>query len=104
MRVTPSRSFVELVRLGLFDDYVGEYRFPRRPGHIVSIIRDGDLLVSDAAGQRNVLASVAGHSLLTSHYDGEARFGRNRRGRVTHFVYYEFGKRLGVARKTNARR
>jgi RNA polymerase sigma-70 factor, ECF subfamily len=99
VRLTPSRPFAEKVRLGLFDEYVGEYRFERRPDLAVRIMREGDSLISDAGGQRNVLVSVAGESLLTSHYDGEGRFRRDRRGRVTHFVYYEFGRRLGIARK-----
>ena len=55
-----------------------------------------------AGGQRDVLVSVADGSLLTAHYDGEGRFGRDSRGRVTHFVYYEFGRRLGIARKTTS--
>jgi RNA polymerase sigma factor (sigma-70 family) len=101
VRLTPSRRFVERVRLGLFDEYVGEYRFERRPDHRVSIVREGDLLIGEAGGQRNVLASVAEGSLLTGEYDGEGRFRRDRRGRVTHFVYYEFGKRLGIARKVD---
>lgn len=100
VRLAPSRKFVERVRLGLFDEYVGQYRFERRPELVVSIAREGDSLISQAAKQRNVLMSVANHSLLTSHYDGEGRFHRNRRGKITHFVYYEFGRRLGIARKT----
>ncbi|MGH7615461.1 MAG: RNA polymerase sigma factor [Gemmatimonadales bacterium] len=99
VRLTPSRSFVEQVRRGLLDEYVGAYRFEQRRDHIVSIIREGDSLISEAGGQRHVLLSVAEDSLHTSHYDGEARFRRNRRGSVTHFVYYEFGRRLGIARK-----
>lgn len=98
--LAPSRKFVEKVRRGLFDDYVGEYRFERRPDLVVTITREEDSLVSDAGNQRNVLVSLTDESLLTSHYDGEGRFRRNRRGKVTHFVYYEFGRRLGIARKT----
>lgn len=102
LQLTPSRPFVEKVRLGLFDEYVGEYRFEHRPSHVVSIIREGDSLISHAGEQRNVLMSLAEESLLTSHYDGEARFRRNRGGRVTHFVYYEFGRRLGIARRADS--
>jgi len=94
-----SRTFIEQVRLGLFDEYVGQYRFEKRPDLAVSISRKGDSLFSDGGGQRNLLASLAPGSLLTSHYDGEGRFRRNRRGRITHFVYYESGRRLGIARK-----
>ena len=100
VRLSPSRKFIESVRLGLFDEYVGEYRFERRPELVVSIAREGDLLISRAANQRNILLSLGNRSLLTSHYDGEGRFHRNSRGKVTHFVYYEFGRRLGIARKT----
>jgi RNA polymerase sigma-70 factor (ECF subfamily) len=97
VRVRPTRSFVEKVRLGLFDEYVGEYRFERRPTHIVRIVREGDALVSYGGGQRNVLAALDETALVTSHFDGEGRFGRGRDGRITHFIYYEFGKRLGKA-------
>lgn len=101
VRLAPSPMFVQKVRRGLFDDYVGEYRFEHRPDLVVRIAREGDLLVSYGGGQRNILASLCDDSLLTSFYDGEGRFGRDRRGRVTHFAYYEFGKRLGIARKTD---
>jgi hypothetical protein len=47
---------------------------------------------------------VAEEWLLACHYDGEGRFRRDGRGEVTHFVYYEFGRRLGIARKTAAAR
>lgn len=94
-----SHAFTEQVRRGLLDEYVGKYRFERRPDHTVRIIREGGSLISDAGGQRHVLVNGAEGSLLTVHYDGEGRFRRDRQGRVTHFVYYEFGKRLGVARK-----
>ncbi len=102
VRVAPSKSFLKSVGLGLFDEYVGVYRFAERPDLVVSVVRDGDSLFSECNGQRNRLASLADRSLLTSHYDGEGRFGRNRRGAITHFVYYEFGKRLGTARRTTA--
>jgi hypothetical protein len=99
VRPTPTRSFVELVRLGLFDEYVGEYRFDRRPDLAVRIARIGDRLVSFANGQRNELASAGSGALVTRHYDGEGRFRRNSRGAIDGFVYYEFGQRLGIARK-----
>lgn len=103
LRLTPSPAFVQQVRLGLFDEYVGEYRFDRRPDHVVSISREGQSLISRASGQRHVLSSVAEDSLLTCLYDGEGRFHRDRRGKITHFVYYEFGKRMGIARKIDRR-
>jgi RNA polymerase sigma-70 factor, ECF subfamily len=99
MRLVPSQNFVERVRRGLLDDYLGEFRFERRPDHAVHIIREGDSLIADSGDQRHVLVSLANESLVARHYDGEAHFGRSRHGDVTHFVYYEFGRRLGVARK-----
>ena len=100
--LAPSRPFIEKVRAGLFDGYVGRYRFERRPELVVTISRQADRLISEAGGQRNVLVSLKDKSLLTSHYDGEGRFSRNRKGDITHFVYYEFGRRLGIARKEPA--
>jgi hypothetical protein len=38
-------------------------------------------------------------ALITTEFDGEGRCHRDRSGRVAHFVYYEFGARLGIARK-----
>jgi RNA polymerase sigma factor (sigma-70 family) len=99
VRLAPSRTFVDKIRLGLFDEYVGEYRFERRPDLVVRIMREGDSLIGDGGGQRSTLASLSDESLVTRSYDGEGRFRRNRRGKVTHFVYYEFGRRLGIARK-----
>ena len=99
VRLSPSPPFIEKLRRGLLDEYVGEYRFERRPDHRVAIVREGAALFSQAGGQRHLLVPGADGSLLTREYDGEGRFRRNRQGKVTHFVYYEFGKRLGVARK-----
>jgi RNA polymerase sigma factor (sigma-70 family) len=102
IRLAPSKQLLERVSRGLLDEYVGEYRFDARPDHVVTITREGDSLVSEARGQRHVLVTGREHSLLVINYDGEGRFRRNCRGEVTHFVYYEFGKRLGVARKMPA--
>lgn len=99
VRVTPSASFAERVRRGLLDEYVGVYKFAERPDHVVSITTIGDKLISESAGQRHVLMSIDEQSLRTRDYDGEGRFGRNRRGEVTHFVYYEFGRRMGIAHR-----
>ena len=99
VRVTPSASFADRVRRGLLDEYVGVYQFAERPDHVVSIATVGDKLISESAGQRHVLLSIDEQSLRTRDYDGEGRFGRNRRGEVTHFVYYEFGRRMGIAHR-----
>lgn len=99
MRVRRSPRFVANVRKGLFDEYVGEYRFDRRPDLVVHIEREGDELVSYGGGQRHVLLSTRDNVLIPAAFDGEGRFSRDRAGRVTSLVYYEFGSRLGVARR-----
>ena len=101
VRAAPSRTFAENVRLGIYDEYVGEYRFDRRPDLVISIVKEGDSLIGVSPRQCHVLASLGEASLVPRHYDGEGRFGRDRQGNVTHFVYYEFGERLGVAWKTD---
>lgn len=95
----PPRNFLQQVREGLFDEYTGTYRFAQRPELTVTIWRDGDQLVSDSNGQRSVLASLRKNALIAMAFDAEGRFERDRRGRVVQFVYYEFGERLGIARK-----
>ena len=99
IELRPSASFIRKVREGLFDEYLGDYRFDRRPDLVVRVVREGDFLVSYGAGQRNVLATIGEGAFVTSMYDGEGRFERDRRGHISRFVYYEFGKRLGVAKK-----
>jgi RNA polymerase sigma-70 factor (ECF subfamily) len=96
---TPTPSFATRVLAGMLDDLTGEYRFDARPDHRVIVRREGDVLVSEAGGQRHVLTSNDSDTLVSTAFDGEARFRRDRRGRISHFVYYEFGRRLGVARK-----
>jgi RNA polymerase sigma-70 factor (ECF subfamily) len=95
----PAPQFLLKVREGLFDEYVGEYRFRERPEHVVRVEREGPLLVGYGGGQRNVLASLHDDALITTEFDGEGRFQRNRAGRIVGFVYYEFGARLGVANR-----
>ena len=99
----PSRnaSFAERVRAGLYDEYVGRYRFDLRPDLVVTIKREGDSLISEAGGQRNELVSHGrrDNELNATEFDGRGKFLRNRRGRITHVVYYEFGEEMGLARK-----
>jgi RNA polymerase sigma factor (sigma-70 family) len=100
----PSRdaAFAARVRRGVFDDYLGRYRYELRPELEVWITREGDRLFSEAAGQRNELFARRGDTareLRTSEFDGRGEFVRDRRGRVTHFVYYEFGREMGRAKK-----
>ena len=98
----PSTAFTRAVLAGVFREFEGEYRFPGRPRQPVLIRRMGNLLLSYAGGQRNVLASRERDTLTAVEFDGEARFERYRNGRIRQFVYYEFGRRLGVARKIRA--
>ena len=98
-QLRPSPQFMRKVREGLFDEYVGEYRFDERPELVVRIEREGDLLVSYGGDQRSVLASIRDGALRSLAYDGEGHFQRDRAGRIAQFVYYEFGARLGVAKK-----
>jgi RNA polymerase sigma factor (sigma-70 family) len=97
----PSRnaSFAEKVRAGLYDDYVGRYQFELRPELIVTIKRDGDQLMSESTvGQRNILIGRR-NGLAATEFDGRGRFVRNRSGNISHLVYYEFGREMGVATK-----
>ena len=100
--VRPTAQFRRKVMEGLFDEYVGEYRFAERPDHIVKIAREDGLLVGYGGDQRSVLASMKDASLVSTAFDGEGRFERDSTGRIDRFVYYEFGARLGVARKVSA--
>jgi RNA polymerase sigma-70 factor (ECF subfamily) len=98
----PGPAFVRRVRAGAFDEFIGQYRFATKPRRTVVIWRERDVLASYAGGQRNVLASRRPDTLAPTEFDGEARFRRDRCGRITHFVYYEFGRRLGVARRVDS--
>src|SRR5262245_49705481 len=104
LAAAPTEAFTRCVRAGVFDEFVGEYRFPNRPEHRVIVRREGQRLVGYAGGQRNVLASSRQDILTATEFDGEGRFQRDRRGRINRFVYYEFGRRLGVAYKLSRHR
>lgn len=100
----PSRdaAFADKVRRGIFDDYLGRYRYDERPDLEVVITREGERLYGEAAGQRNELFARRTDSereLRTREFDGRGEFVRDARGRVTHFVYYESGRELGRAKK-----
>jgi RNA polymerase sigma-70 factor (ECF subfamily) len=103
VRLGTDEQFATRVGRGLLDEYTGRYRFDRRPDHVVEITREGDSLVSTSGAQRHLLLWGGRESLLTLNYDGEGRFRRDRQGRVASFVYYEFGKRLGIAWKVDGR-
>ena len=104
-RRRPSRnaSFAEKVRAGLYDEYVGSYRFQKRPELVIEIKRDGERLISETPEQRHELFAPKrpGGELRTREFDGRGRFIRNRRGRISHFVYYEFGREMGIANKVS---
>jgi len=99
MRSTPSREFSTSVSNGVFDDYTGVYRFDERPELTIRIRREAGELIGESNGQRTVIASSSRGRLVASAFDGEGKFGRNSQGVVTHFIYYEFGRRMGTARK-----
>jgi len=101
-RARPSRDqrFAAMVRAGIYNDYVGSYRFDQRPELTVEVKRVGNRLVSFSAGQKNtVLLGSRLSELRAREFDGRAQFVRDRTGRVSHFIYFEFGKRMGTAHK-----
>ncbi len=99
----PSRdgSFAKKVNAGLFDEYIGQYSFERRPELVVTIRREGEHLISEAAGQRHELFAryAAKNELLTTEFDGRGEFVRNEHGQISHLIYFEFGSEMGVAKK-----
>lgn len=99
----PSRNmtFAQKVKAGIYDEYVGQYRFELRPDLVVTIRRDGDKLFSDGGGQTNQLSAKQNseNELLAREFDGRGKFIRDRQGRISHLVYYEFGKEMGWAKK-----
>jgi len=97
----PSIAFTRRISAGEFDDCVGTYRFVKRPELVVELVREGNRLVSYSAANRHVLAERRNGMIVVGEFDGEASWLRDARGTVTGFVYYEFGKRLGVAKKEN---
>ena len=99
----PSRdgSFAAKVKAGIYDEYTGQYRFELRPELVVTIKREGERLMSEAAGQRNELFANDGaeSELLIKEFDGKGEFVRDKQGRVSHLIYYEFGNEMGRAQK-----
>lgn len=101
-RASDRGQFAAMVRAGIYRDYVGLYRFDLRPELTVKVERVGNRLVSYSAGQKNtVLLGCRLSELRTREFDGRAQFVRDRSGQITHFVYYEFGRRMGIARKVS---
>ena len=100
-RPSRNKSFAEKVKAGIYDEYVGQYRFELRPELIVAIKREGDRLLSEGGGQTNELfaADDTESELLTKEFDGKGEFVRNKQGRISHLIYYEFGREMGRAKK-----
>ena len=100
-RPSQSEDFADRVRRGIYDACVGQYQYELRPDLLVTISREGDQLISEAAGQRNTLLACGQSEteLATREFDGRARFVRDAQGQVSHFIYYEFGRELGLAKK-----
>jgi RNA polymerase sigma factor (sigma-70 family) len=86
----PSRNedFAAKVKAGLYDEYVGQYRFELRPELLVTIRREGEFANDEPEGE-----------LLTKEFDGSGKFFRDEQGRISHLIYYEFGRAMGLARK-----
>ena len=57
--------------------------------------------MSEAAGQTNELFANDNSEgeLLTKEFDGSGKFVRDSEGRVSHLIYYEFGREMGLAKK-----
>ena len=100
-RPSRDRSFAEKVKAGIYDEYVGRYRFELRPDLVVTIKREGDKLLSEGGGQTNELFARDGAEgeLFPKEFDGRGEFVRNKRGRISHVIYYEFGQEMGRAKK-----
>jgi RNA polymerase sigma factor (sigma-70 family) len=99
-RPSRNKAFATMVRAGIYHDYVGLYRYDLRPELKVRIERVGNRLVSFSAGQKStVILGARLSELRVREFDGRAQFVRGKSGRVTHFIYYEFGKRMGTATK-----
>jgi RNA polymerase sigma factor (sigma-70 family) len=100
-RPSRNQTFAQKVQAGIYDEYIGQYRFDLRPELIVAIKREGDRLVSEGGGQRNELFArdESESELLTKEFDGSGKFVRNQQGRITHLIYSEFGCELGLAKK-----
>ncbi len=100
-RPSRDKSFAEQVKAGIYDEYVGRYKFELRPDLVVTIKREGDKLLGEGGGQRNELFARDGAEgeLFPKEFDGRGKFLRNRRGRISHFIYYEFGQEMGRAKK-----
>ena len=99
----PSRNqtFAEKVRDGIYDEYLGQYKFELRPDLVVTIMRERGRLISEAGEQRNQLFAddESESELRTREFDGRGKFVRNKRGRISHLIYYEFGSEMGLAKK-----
>ena len=100
-RPSRNKEFADEVQSEILDTYVGRYRFELRPDLIVSLRREGNKLVGEAVKQKNELLANADDVFSISEFNGQVRCIRNEQGQVTHFIYYESGRELGLAKKIN---
>jgi len=100
-RLSRNQNFAEQVKAGIFDEYAGQYRFALRPELIITIKRERDRLISQGGGQTHELyaSDVSQNQLLAKEFDGMGNFFRDATGRISHFIYYEFGTEMGRAEK-----
>jgi hypothetical protein len=100
-RPSRNQSFAEKVKAGIYNEYIGQYKFELRPELVVTIKRVGDRLMSESGDQVNELFAREGseHELSTKEFDGTGKFVRNKRGRISHVIYYEVGREMGRAKK-----
>lgn len=100
-RPSRNRTFAQKVKAGIYDEYVGRYQFEQRPDLIVTIRREGAKLFGEGGGQTNRLAAKRNseNELVTKEFDGRGKFIRDRKGRISHLVYFEFGQEMGRAKK-----
>ena len=100
-RPSRNKEFADEVQSEILDTYVGGYRFELRPDLIVTVRREGRKLVGEAVKQKNELLANADDAFSIREFNGQVRFIRNEQGQVTHFIYYESGRELGLAKKIN---
>ena len=98
-RPSRNKDFADEVRSEILNTYVGRYQFEYRPDLIVSVRREGGKLVGEAVTQKNELLANADDVFSLREFNGQVRFIRNEQGEVTHFIYYESERELGLAMK-----
>src|SRR5262245_6026965 len=87
-RPSRNQTFAQKVREGIYDEYVGQYRFEQRPDLLVTIRREGDKLFSEGGGQTHRLSARrnSDNELVMKEFDGRGKFVRDRKGNVSHLI------------------